>query len=295
MLENEVVIVIPTHNRQEYFERLFEYYGKWPCKFYLLDSTHKMLGSIYPDNFTYLHMPGKSFYYKINIALNIIRSRFVALCADDDVLSFDGLNKCVEELDNGTCGICNGKIVKFYHYEFRQSFYDSQSILKFRCYNNTSDSKRLLAEYSQVLWSVYEKNLIVEIFALLDLIKPKNDNYIELIIASVGQFRAGVTILPDLFLMREISPNLSWGANAVPLSSEMGSKSVIERHRIIDNVEKAVIGCPIRSDIGLYLEKNPINFLSFAKFFIYKILIKIFGSKWHGKRETNGYFKTPWC
>jgi glycosyltransferase domain-containing protein len=292
--EKQVVIIIPTHNRQHYFSRLFNYYAGWQCNFVIVDSSRNKFTDELPSNFTYLHFIGQSFYEKIINSLELIDPLYVALCADDDVLSERGLRDCVSELALGNCGICNGKIAKYYQQEFGKWFYERQDVAKVRHYPKGSRQPRLLAEYSQVLWSVYERGLLLEIFSVLRKLKPKNDNYIELIIASVGQYRAGITVLPELFLMREISPSLSWGGTAVPLGAELGNESMLERRRLIEQVSMIITGCPIKDDFASYRKNNPVGFFSYIKFRIYQRLAQYKRFGWHGKRETQGYDRIRW-
>lgn len=292
--EKNVTIVIPSHNRQHYFERLSNYYRNWNCQFLIADSSQNIFTGKFPANFTYLHFFSQSFYEKIISSMNFVNTPFVALCADDDVLSMRGFNNCVDELILGNCGICNGKIAKYYQFDFCKWFYEKQDVAKVRHYAKGSGQPRLLAEYSQVLWSVYERDLFSEIFTLLLKLQPKNDNYIELIIAAVGQYRAGITVLPELFLIREISPSLSWGSTAIPIGAEVGKESMLERQRIVEEVGTIISGCPIREDLDSYLRSKPTGFYSYIKFRIYQRLAQYKEVGWHGNRETQGYDRTRW-
>lgn len=292
--KKQVVVIIPTHNRQHYFARLFNYYNDWHYHFVIADSSLNKFTDELPSNFTYLHFIGQSFYEKIINSLELIDAIYVALCADDDVLSERGFGDCVGELARGNCGICNGKIAKYYQHEFGKWFYERQDVAKVRHYPKGYGQPRLLAEYSQVLWSVYERGLLLEIFSVLTKLKPKNDNYIELIIAAVGQYRAGITVLPELFLMREISPSLSWGGTAIPLGAELGKESMLERQRLIEQVSMIISGCPIKDDFASYRKNSPIGFFSYIKFRVYQRLAQYKRIGWHGKRETQGYDRIRW-
>lgn len=294
MLEKQVVIIIPTHNRQYGFSRLFAYYSDWKCRLILVDSSQDRFSGNLPNNFTYLHFPGQSFYAKILKSLEEVQEPFVALCADDDVFFMYGFYSCVNELAGGNCGICKGDIGKFNPAEFKEWFFLKPWASKTRHYPKGSGQPRLLAEYSQILWSVYERGLLAEIFALLVAVKPKNDNYIELLIAAVGQYRAGVTVIAELFLIREISPTLSWGCTAIPISVELGKKPKEERLRIIEKVASLVPGCPVGEDIDLYIHNRPGGLYSRFKFRLYQLLARNKRIGWHMKRELQGYDKLRW-
>lgn len=293
-LEKQVSVIIPTHNRQHCFGRLFDYYRNWECKFLLVDSSPNRFGGEIPRQFGYFHFPGRSFCEKIQLALEEVRDPFVALCADDDVFSMRGFYSCVQKVASGECGICNGAIAKFYPDEFGKHYYLNTSITGTRHFPKGAKTPRLLAEYTQALWSVYEKNLLSEIVDIVVEAKPKNDNYIELIIASVGQCRTGVTVLPDLFLIREIAPTLSWGVRTLPLGFEYGENARLERQRIIKKVDEILSSCSVNEDFEAYMNKQSRGLFSYIRFKLYQQLAKFKIIGWHGKRETRHYNRIRW-
>jgi hypothetical protein len=223
-----------------------------------------------------------------------VREPLVALCADDDVFSMQGFYSCVQKVASGDCGICNGAIAKFYPDEFGNTFYLKTGIANTRHFPKGSKTPRLLAEYTQVLWSVYERYLLCEIVDLIAETKPNNDNYIELIISTVGQFRAGVTVLPDLFLIREISPALSWGARTLPLGLEFGARARLERQRIIEKVSVMIPSCSVKEDFDAYMNKQFRGVFPYIRFKIYQQLAKFRVIGWLSKRETKYLNKIEW-
>lgn len=294
MLKNQVIIIIPTHNRQHYFERIFRYYHKWECKFLLVDSsTLGFIGEL-PGNFAYTHLPGKSFFEKIQLAVKDLQEPFVALCPDDDVFSFRGFYSCLQEVSSGNCGICNGLIGKFFPEEFGRRYYLKSDLVEPVHFLSRSKAPRLLAQYRQVLWSVYERSLLCYIAELIVEVQPNNDNFIELIIATVGQDKAGVTVLPVLFLIREISPTLSWGHRTLPLGLANSKEALIERERIVDKLIAVNSSSSVKEDFTIYFNKQPKGVLQYVRYRLYVQLsmCKILG--FHGYKATKRHEKFHW-
>jgi len=287
-------IIIPTHNRHGYFKRIFDYYSGWDCKVFLVDSSTESYHGIIPDNFNYLHRPGMSFVDKILHTGQECTTPFIVLSADDDAVVKDGLLKCVFELDTNDIGLCKGEIGRFIQEEFGVNCYISKLEQTTKYYPQKEGNPRFTGEYSQILWSVYERSALIDVFGQIARIKPGNDNYIELIIAIYGQYKYGIRIIPDLYLLREISPHISWGHTAVPLFAESAIKSLEERNRIIDLLSEKIPLERVKRDLGLYLDSWPNPRYHRLKFSVYKYLsgIKCFG--FHLSREINGLIKNTW-
>lgn len=287
-------IIIPTHNRHNYFRRIFDYYSGWGCKVFLVDSSTECYNDLIPENFNYLHRPGMSFVDKILHAGQECTDQLIVLSADDDVVVKDGLIKCVFELDANDIGICKGEIGRFIKEEFSVNYYIRKIAQTKKKYPKGKDSQRFTGEYSQILWSVYKKSAFIDVFEQIARIRPANDNYIELIIAIYVQYKYGIRIIPNLYLLREISPHISWGHTEVPLFAEFAKEFLEERNRIIDLMSEKIPRECIKRDLGLYLDRFPNPRYQRLKFLVYTYLCGIKCLGYHSRRQTNGLFKRTW-
>lgn len=293
--ESKFAIVVPTHDRHGYFDRLFAYYRGWECRVILVDSTAEPFAGDVPDNFTYLHASGKRFAEKVVHAARLCDEPYVALCADDDVLLPEGLESCVTELEIGSCGVCGGTMGKFHPEEYGKTFFASSVRPLRRHYPNGTGEPRFLGDYSlQILWSVYERELLVEIFTLIVEIRLKNDNYMEIIVGILGQYRRGITLTATPFILREISSSLSWGHGVVPIHAEVDPRALDERARVMAAIASAVPSVRAEADLALYLRRQGNQLLHGLKFRLYCLLSRLRVLRWHSRREVRGLTRKNW-
>ena len=121
-LLSELTIVIPTCNRPLELERAIEYWRDLPVTVHILDGSEKpwfpvgLLSNL--STISYHHIPQRQGeHYMVNIcrrmmfAVDLPRTKFSALCADDDFFTISGLVKFCQRLSNdnsvdslvGTC------------------------------------------------------------------------------------------------------------------------------------------------------------------------------------------------
>ena len=88
---NNFTLIIPTHNRHHCLKRSMEYFKDLNATVIYCDSSVNTYAFEIPHNVKYLHYPGLKFESKIMSALDIVKTEFVALCADDDFIIIDSL------------------------------------------------------------------------------------------------------------------------------------------------------------------------------------------------------------
>ena len=118
-LLNELTIVIPTYNRSLELERAIEYWRDLPVTVHILDGSEKsfFVEGLQPGTqSTYYHsFPSKgesakeNWSRRLKFGLNLMNTRFSALCCDDDVFTTDGMIKALEILDSGSFDAVAGK------------------------------------------------------------------------------------------------------------------------------------------------------------------------------------------
>ena len=84
----DLVIILPTHNRHDYLGSKIKYYADCGYEVYICDSTSNKFeyNKQMPVNISYLWMPGCGFYEKVLSTLNKVYSKLVILTPDDDFL-----------------------------------------------------------------------------------------------------------------------------------------------------------------------------------------------------------------
>lgn len=96
-------ILIPTHNRARYLDRVVRWFGPFGCPIVIADSSTVEWTSPLraASNTTYLHWPGGFEVYlaKLVAAFARVETPLVAMCADDDFITCDGLAASVAFLE----------------------------------------------------------------------------------------------------------------------------------------------------------------------------------------------------
>jgi glycosyltransferase domain-containing protein len=118
-MNDSVTIVIPTHCRHGYLKRCVAWFSKNRYPIIVADST--LTPWDVPSelcNVKYIHVPGGFEVYlkKFLLALNQVKTPYVALCADDDFILPSGLDRSVDFLNkNADYSFCQG-----YSYLFQE-------------------------------------------------------------------------------------------------------------------------------------------------------------------------------
>jgi glycosyltransferase domain-containing protein len=122
-MNDSVTIVIPTHGRQLSLKRCVAWFSKGRYPIIVADSTLTPwnVPSDLCEHLKYIHVPGGFEVYlkKFRMALNQVKTPFVAFCGDDDFILPSGLDQSVDFLNkNSDYSFCQG-----YSYLF-QEFYN---------------------------------------------------------------------------------------------------------------------------------------------------------------------------
>jgi len=89
----DCTLLVPTYNsRYGYLKRLLEYYNDSGVKLLIVDSSKKKLPFVKDyKNVKYLYVKNMPYLNKISKALNSVKTKYVALCGDDDFTVPSGL------------------------------------------------------------------------------------------------------------------------------------------------------------------------------------------------------------
>lgn len=216
---NFITVVIPTYNRYEKLIKLINYYKNSRIKFsiIILDSSIIKKEEIIRmqldtfDNFSYLLFDSNIFFAdKIARGLELVKTQFVVLNADDDFLVPNTIIKSAEFLNNNEeYSICQGMFVSFKEKDYSENgfFYDCYLNMKSIEFDNPIDRfTYFLNNYFPVFYGVYRIELLMDIFRKNKLFTD-DTRFSELLPAMLTSINGKIKILDDLFVALEESIN----------------------------------------------------------------------------------------
>jgi len=94
-------VIIPTYNRPEYLKRILSYYLSFEVKIIVADASDEVFPylSLYKDQIEYSHTPNMDMVERVNKVTSLIYTPYVLLCADDDFIVPDAVNRVVAFLE----------------------------------------------------------------------------------------------------------------------------------------------------------------------------------------------------
>lgn len=221
----DLVIILPTHNRHDYLGSKIKYYADCGYEVYICDSTSNKFeyNKQMPVNISYLWMPGCGFYEKVLSTLNKVYSKLVILTPDDDFLDMDTLNECKSKmLADGNISLSVGVQVCF-NEPYDGKWYIQPTANLLRGYDLSQDKMENAqifgSHYQNVLWSLFRQDVICEAFKKLKRNNPKNGNFIEMTLACEATVSGTIYVSSNVLNYREVLTTRShWGQEVPSIS-----------------------------------------------------------------------------
>ncbi len=217
----DLIIIIPTHNRQHYLGRVIKYYSDFPCKVYICDSSKEKTDVETRGNIIYRWVPQSNFYGKVWDVLNETSADFYTLSPDDDFLKEETLIECYETLKrNEVYSMGTGKVVAFNKPYDNKLFIIPQAnrlqeLNNMECSDKLAYAKLFEEHYQNILWSLFRKEVILSAFKCLASCNFCNGNFIELLLG-IESLRYGKIFISNSALnYRESITGEHWG-NSIP-------------------------------------------------------------------------------
>lgn len=271
-------LIIPTHNRQEYLKRSIDYFKDLDAQVIYCDSTELKSSEKFSSNMLYIHLPNEKFVDKILIALDLIKTDYIALCADDDFVIIDALYEGASVLSHSESIKTVLGFNLLFHENFDKNFYYRKKSKFFIIDSNPYDNIKLFFNnYQQVLWGMYDKTILKKSFDIIKQAEFKNDNFIELVIGGIACYIGGISILKRIWSVRELSHKIHWGNRQPSISSiyfnrNFKSDFISFKIKIDENTEDG------------YSTKILENYLKFSSYQRFKMRIKNSIKKIIGKK-----------
>jgi glycosyltransferase domain-containing protein len=257
---SDCTIIIPTHNRHEYFKRVFKYYKNIDINLILCDSSDNYYNSHIPSGITYNHMPNSGFVGKMYKTLISVKTQYVLVCPDDDFILKSSILEGVNFLNtNKEYHTYIGRYVGFLQ-NFNKRYYKLYLDSKYKPHNLRNENIRnFMSNYYMVMWGLYRKEVIIRSYSILAKSKFENDNYIELTIGTVLSFLGNIKLSNIIWGVREIEFSKSWGKRNITLNREQANIDISEYNSIKKNCDEflaeGVFEISFQSYCG-FLEKN---------------------------------------
>ena len=211
-----ISILVPTHNRHKYISRVIKYYSRYDLQLIIVDSTSETYdASDIPANVFYLHYPHCTFAEKIIKANFYIQYSLVALCADDDFFYYSAMLEAFSIMSKNENIVLFSGEYEFFEVTKSSIFYSNPSAFPstniLLNYPKEDQIKHFMSNYSQILWSVYRKNLLFNIMQAVKVHNPKNDNFIELTVAAIALSHGNIYFRKKYVGVREVTKFEHWG------------------------------------------------------------------------------------
>ena len=135
-LLSELTIIIPTYNRPLELERAIEYWRDLPVTVHILDGSEKPwfplgVASIV-NSISYHHIAPNvgekstdNYARRLRLSTELARTKYSALCSDDDLFTIRGLVNAIQALDSDKADVVIGKCIQ---YLLRENFFEWKRI-----------------------------------------------------------------------------------------------------------------------------------------------------------------------
>lgn len=251
----EYSIIIPTHNRQSLMEKNIKYFSSFGnVSVYICDSTEEAYTGKFPKNITYLHKPGLSFVKKMAATLLLVETPVVAVCADDDFVLQETINGIVEKIVKSGYSMGVGRYFGFnIPYSGFFPLYGRSRFPNVSSENREKRIKSFLGKYHMSLWAVYDTAVLKKAYNILLQANVKNDNFIELVIASIAASEGKIYFTNKTLGVRECQNKnrISWGR----LQPNIRTYALQEEFKVdMENLNRAVGDNSIRLGINAYIQ-----------------------------------------
>jgi glycosyltransferase domain-containing protein len=246
--KNEITIIIPTHNRHKYLNRILDYYKGENFNILIADSSNDKYTQKVSGKTKYYHYPCMDYCQKMFLISQKIKTKYSVLCADDDFIIPNSIRLCILFLNqNQNYGSCQGHMIYFKCKNKKIKFRPSYTLSygnNFKIDNKNWESRliKVIDLQPVIFYSVFKTEIIKKNFNMLNNLNIKYEfgtyGLIEdgFRILSILQFHH--KILPILYYIRELNKN----------SSTENNKSFIKmikkkdlHHNIYINWKKSLI------------------------------------------------------
>ncbi len=294
-------LIIPSHNRHEYLERIFDYYKDANFKVVCCDSSEKKYNKYIPENIKYYHFPNMNFKQKMFRTISDSDTEYIVCCADDDFIIKRAIQNGLDFLNqNVDYNSFVGNYLSYYR-SFDGCFYQGSEKSSYIPSLGVQNIDSFMRNYYMILWSLYRKKDLLVAYDIMINTNFYNDNFIELIIGITLASKGKIKISNENWGIREIDLSGDhWGKrhvslcleDNVKLQNDIDSIKTASNDRILENAFEIGLNAYIdfcnsymniscRKKLKMFISKILRGFLSDKQF---QKLKKIFAIKYSIKK-----------
>jgi glycosyltransferase domain-containing protein len=205
MLNEQLTIIIPTHERHSLLLRAVDYYTNLNVHVIIVDSSVNKLKRILTSKFQYIHMPCEDFGSKIYNVISQVTTKYSCLSADDDFLSESGLIKGIDFLEeNDDYVSVQGRYISFYLKNYKITSGPMYTKAPYYLVDGKSRLERVkqaFSPYMHHMYSVHRTEVLIKSFLAVSTIKVASP--VELSVALVGAVYGKHMLLPEFWMARD--------------------------------------------------------------------------------------------
>jgi glycosyltransferase domain-containing protein len=204
-----ITIIIPTRNRLSYLEKFIKYASTQPFNYIIADNStdFKTLPSeiVLSQNIKFYHFENSSFSEKVNYCLDLVKTKYVMMNADDDFFLKSAILECINFLEtNNDYSTVHGNTLSFYVSKNKvgyQKMYPQEIGLKTIDDNYSERVQKIFSPYLPLFYSINRTENFKLIFS--NEFKNSNLSFIEFQIAFISALMGKFKVLPILYHIRE--------------------------------------------------------------------------------------------
>lgn len=207
---SDLTVVIPTYNRNNFIKRSFNFWKDTGINFLICDSSTNINFELSKYG-NYIYTKEKKFYQKLFETINLVKTKYVVIIADDDMVCINSLKECLTFLEqNETFVSAQGSFIDFW--------YNENSDIDICVRNPGSSGKNSnliypesntriynsIKKYWHHIYSIHRKEILQQ---ALSISKDLNNNpAAEINITIVGSIFGKHKMIENLYICRQIVP-----------------------------------------------------------------------------------------
>lgn len=206
-MQKKVTIVIPTHNRQNYLNRVLEYYSDANSTIIIADSSESKYSGKLPLQTQYFHYPQMPLVKKLMKATSLVTTPYLLICADDDFIILETIFKCIDFLEmHNDFSSAQGKYLSFsnlHGYIFFEPYYVNNYNMSVHSDDISSRLVEQFSPYMHLSYAVFRTKDITLAYQNFYTYTIQDYNLLELSIALHAAIIGKHKILNNLYSVRE--------------------------------------------------------------------------------------------
>ena len=256
----DITLIIPTHNRHKYLSRILDYYRDAPFNIIVADSSSEPYKGTLAANVSYHRFDVRTLTEKLGLSIRLVTTPYVFMCADDDFIIIDGINKCLQFLKgNPSYSSVQGNIICYLKESSNSNKVDFRTLYNHSLDYRISDEdpfERLASffkTYRTNFYGVHQTSNLLQAFEGVD--KKFTSIYLnEYLTNIIPLIEGNFAELPFLFQVREYSTT-SDGAVSQNVDAIFTNRQFKADFDSLIEHQAAIVATILNADLKYCIEK----------------------------------------